>query len=224
MSACIIGNTVVLACDKFPQPAETELDLEFINFIFYLVFLAEMIIKLLANGVKFYLKNKYNLFDFIVVVISTVDLGLSNSSGNFGFGVIRALRIFRLLRVFKLAKVWKSFSYLISTVGATIRKLSYMMVLVGLFWFTYTIVGKELYAYKIAFSYEDNSALANDFDFTTHRNKAGYSPDYNFNTFLDSTISVFLVIASGGWSSVFYNAMRTPDVSQTISVFFFLSM
>lgn len=214
----------MLCFDKFPQSAETDLDLEFINFIFYLIFFCEMIIKLLANGPKYYFKNTYNRYDFIVVLISTLDLGLSNSSGTKGLGVIRALRIFRLLRVFKLAKVWKSFSYLIETVGVTIKKLSYMLFLVLLFWFTYTIIGKELYAYKLSFSYKDGSALSNDFDFTTHRFKEGYTPDYNFNTFLDSTIAAFLIIASGGWSSVFYSAMRSPDVSKFISSVYFLSL
>jgi len=224
INICIIGNTVVLALDKYPQSGDMESHLDHVNFIFYLTFLFELIIKLVANGFKFYFKNKFNCFDFIVVVISTIDLGLSFGNGNFGLSVIRTLRIFRLLRVFKLAKVWTSFSYLIATVATTISKLTVMMVLVLFFWFTYSIVGKEIYAYKISFSYADNSALENDFDYTTHRFNEGYSPDYNFNTITDSIIATFLCIASGGWSSVFYSAMRTPDVSKVITSIYFLSL
>jgi len=166
IAACIIGNTVVLSLDEFPQNTRSDLNLEFINFIFYLVFICEMVIKLTANGLSLYFRNKYNRFDFLVIVISTADLVLSNIDSSVGLGAIRAMRIFRLLRVFKLAKVWKSFSYLISTISQTVRKLSYLMALVWLFWFTYAIVGKEIYAYNMSFS-ETDMPLSEDFDFET---------------------------------------------------------
>jgi hypothetical protein len=40
------------------------------------------------------------------------------------------------------------------------------MALVWLFWFTYAIVGKEIYAYNMSFS-ETDMPLSEDFDFET---------------------------------------------------------
>jgi hypothetical protein len=70
-----------------------------------------MIIKLIGLGIKFYVKDKYNLFDFILVLISTIDIILSGLKGKklSGSKALLALRAFRLLRIFKLAKSWKSF-------------------------------------------------------------------------------------------------------------------
>ena len=141
------------------------------NLIFFIVFLSEMVIKMLANGIRLYFKNNYNVFDFVVIAISLIDMILQNLQlSNVGLSAIRALRIFRLLRVFKLAKVWKSFSYLISTITNTIKKLTYFLVLVGLFLFIYVIIGKELYAFKMSFS-ADLVPIPKDYDFTNGKFK-----------------------------------------------------
>jgi hypothetical protein len=224
ISVCIIGNTILLALDKFPKDVKQTLNYEFVNFIFFIVFVSEMVIKMLSNGFKLYFKNKYNLFDFVVILISIIDLVLQNIELHlFNLKTIRALRIFRLLRVFKLAKVWKSFSYLISTISNTIKKLSYFLVLVWLFWFTYAIIGKEFFAFKSSFT-NDLTPLKQDYDFTTGHFKEGYAPDFNFNTFLDSSITVFTCIAGGSWSTIFYDTMRSPDTSPYLTVPFFYTL
>ena len=47
------------------------------NYIFTSIFLVEMIIKLLALGIKNYFVDKFNAFDFFVVVFSCLDITLS---------------------------------------------------------------------------------------------------------------------------------------------------
>ena len=70
-----------------------------------IVFIVEMLIKLLGLGLQTYLKDRFNIFDAVIVLISTIDLvllfALSSTTG-----ALSALRGFRLLRVFKLAKSW----------------------------------------------------------------------------------------------------------------------
>ena len=63
-----------------------------------------MILKLIGYGYKDYFKDKFNLFDAFIVLVSTVDIlilysGLSNNSR--GFTVLRAFRILRLLKIVK---------------------------------------------------------------------------------------------------------------------------
>ncbi len=106
----IVANTVVLAMDRYPIAAsELEL-LEYINLTFSIIFFVEMVVKLLGLGFRAYFRDKFNTFDCVIVIISTVDIaitysGLQTEGG--GSGAISALRAFRLLRVFKLAKSWK---------------------------------------------------------------------------------------------------------------------
>ena len=49
---------------------------DFLNFIFFVVFLLEMFIKQTATGFKMYFKDNYNTFDCVVVIVSTIDLAL----------------------------------------------------------------------------------------------------------------------------------------------------
>lgn len=76
----------------------------------YWIFLIEMIIKLIGRGVKGYAVDKFNLFDCIIVVLSSVEVILSNTeSGPTAIstnGAISAFRALRLLRIFKLARFW----------------------------------------------------------------------------------------------------------------------
>ena len=49
-------------------------------------------LKLLANSPKFYFREGWNIFDFIIVTLSLVELGLESASG------ISVLRSFRLVK------------------------------------------------------------------------------------------------------------------------------
>lgn len=108
----IIANTLILALDKHPQPDAMVTGLELGNEILSWCFFTEMILKLIGLGPVIYSKDKFNLFDATIVIISLIesiiswaDVGSGVSTG----GALSAFRGVRLLRVFKLARSWKSF-------------------------------------------------------------------------------------------------------------------
>ena len=69
-----------------------------------------MIAKLIGLGVKNYAKDKFNIFDGVIVIISLVDFVLNFSVDVEGaVGILSALRGLRLLRIIKLARHWKDF-------------------------------------------------------------------------------------------------------------------
>jgi voltage-dependent calcium channel L type alpha-1D len=116
--------------------------------------------------------------------------------------VVKVLRAFRLLRVFKLAKVWKSFNYILVTIGNTISKISAFMLLLYLFIFIYTILGMQLFAYEVSF---DDSNVPIENAFADPSNIKGTQPWWNFDNFLDSSLSVFIVLANDGWTSIYFD-------------------
>ncbi|WP_299372310.1 ion transporter [uncultured Tateyamaria sp.] len=59
------------------------------------IFVAEIILKLIAYGGRFF-RNGWNLFDFVIVGIALIP-------GSAGLSVLRALRILRVLRVISVA-------------------------------------------------------------------------------------------------------------------------
>ena len=49
---------------------------------FTATFAIEAVVKLMAMSPKFYFQEGWNIFDFIIVTLSIVELGLSNVSGH----------------------------------------------------------------------------------------------------------------------------------------------
>jgi len=208
-----VANTAVLALDEHPIKHSKQRFIEIANQVFSYIFCLEMIIKLIGMGFKMYFKDRFNTFDCIVVVISMVDIALQYSpiGSSQGNGAISAMRTFRLLRVFKLAKTWKQFWNLLLTIGKTLKDISNFSVLLFLFVFTYSLLGMDLFAYKVKFNEEDQYDLED-----------GSYPDSHFNTFLEAFVSVFIVLANDGWSTIYFNHYRS--VGATSSTIFFISL
>lgn len=63
------------------------------NYVFTAIFTAEAALKLIALSPINYLKDRWNCFDIIIVVLSLVELGLANVGG------LTILRSFRLVSI-----------------------------------------------------------------------------------------------------------------------------
>ena len=59
---------------------------------FSAAFAVEAVMKMMAMSPKYYFKEGWNIFDFIIVSLSLLELGLDNVSG------LSVLRSFRLVR------------------------------------------------------------------------------------------------------------------------------
>jgi len=69
----IILNTIVLSLDGYPTPEKDILVLyNYSNQIFTLIFFLEVVIKMIGFSLRVYVKDKFNQFDFLVVVMSFV--------------------------------------------------------------------------------------------------------------------------------------------------------
>lgn len=72
----IVANTVTLALYRFDQSDRQTEVLKLLNLIFVWVFTSEMIAKLIGLGLKNYARDKFNIFDCIIVILSLVDFAL----------------------------------------------------------------------------------------------------------------------------------------------------
>ena len=131
--------------------------------------------------------------------------------------------MFRLLRVFKLAKILRSFNELIGIFFFTASKIGYLSIIVGLCIVTYAVLCMEIFAYKLSFDNE-NRPLIDDYDFNKAQFKQGHSPDFNFDTFLNSLISVFIYTTTQGWSGIYYNVARFHNIHPLLPFSFFYSL
>jgi hypothetical protein len=117
-------NTGFLAADRYPISKSEAQTIEIANLTFYCIFVVEMLIKLYAFGIRGYCRVAFNVFDGVIVLLSTVEVAITYSGGGGGDvssgGAISAFRAFRLLRVFKLAKSWKGLHLLLAKIVRTL--------------------------------------------------------------------------------------------------------
>ena len=75
----IIGNTITLSLYRFDQSKTQEYVLSILDGVFVWIFTCEMIFKLIGFGIKNYVKDRHNIFDGLIVIISLVDFSLTLS-------------------------------------------------------------------------------------------------------------------------------------------------
>ncbi|CAF1923068.1 unnamed protein product [Rotaria magnacalcarata] len=112
------------------------------NYFFTTVFTFECTLKLIAMAPAEFFKNGWNAFDFVIVSVSLIELGLANVKG------LSVLRSFRLLRVFKLAKSWQTLNRLMSIIGKSIGALGNLTFVLGIIIFIFAVMGMQLFGQK----------------------------------------------------------------------------
>ena len=117
-----------------------------------------MILKLIGMGWKGYTSDSFNIFDGVIVVLSTIEIIVSLSfPGSFvgEGGALSAFRGFRLLRVFKIARSWTSFQGLLRKIGETLKDIWSFVILLLIVIFCFSMMGMEFFSYGAFFKYYD---------------------------------------------------------------------
>lgn len=156
-------------------------------------------------NIRGYVRDRFNIFDGLIVILSLVEVILKFSSLNGlsggGFSAITAFRSLRLFRIFKLARSWYNLRLLLLAIGKTVSQIVYFMVLVVLFIIVTSLLGREFFSYKIRFDDSGNVAPKNRLFEST-------SPRENFDTFPDALITIFILLTNEGWNNITYDHMR----------------
>ena len=197
----IILNTISLAVEFDHMPQEMIDVLAIVNYVFTGIFALEMILKLIGLGFRVYIRDNFNLFDAIVVILSFVEIAVEQLTGG-GAGGLSVFRSFRLFRVFKLARSWTDLRDLLATILASLNKVSTAAVLLGIIIFIFALVGMQLYAGEFSDA---------NFD--------GDAPSAHFDNLWWSFVTVFQILTGENWNEVLYNGMH---VNGAIAVTYFL--
>ncbi|KQS30178.1 uncharacterized protein Dere_GG19319, isoform AE [Drosophila erecta] len=192
ITLCIVVNTMFMAMDHHDMNKEMERVLKSGNYFFTATFAIEATMKLMAMSPKYYFQEGWNIFDFIIVALSLLELGLEGVQG------LSVLRSFRLLRVFKLAKSWPTLNLLISIMGRTVGALGNLTFVLCIIIFIFAVMGMQLFGKN----------------YTDHKDRFpdGDLPRWNFTDFMHSFMIVFRVLC-GEWIESMWDCMYVGDVS-----------
>jgi hypothetical protein len=66
-------NTIILALDQYPIDNQRELVFDKINTVLTWCFFLEMVIKVIGLGVTHYVRDKVNVFDALIVMLTVAE-------------------------------------------------------------------------------------------------------------------------------------------------------
>jgi voltage-dependent calcium channel L type alpha-1D len=163
--------------------------LDILNLIFTAVFALEALFKIIALNPKNYFGDRWNSFDFVIVLGSFIDI-IYGKIGGTGTNII-SINFFRLFRVMRLVKLlsrgegirtllWTFMkSFQVNPRGFHFKNIEYLQalpyvaLLIVLLFFIYAVIGMQVFG-KVAL----------DDDTNIHRNN-------NFHTFPAAVLVLF---------------------------------
>ncbi|XP_065528855.1 sodium channel protein type 2 subunit alpha-like isoform X5 [Lathamus discolor] len=176
-------NMVTMMVETDDQSKEMETILSRINLVFIILFTGECVLKLISLR-HYYFTLGWNIFDFVVVILSIVGMFLAEMIEKYFvsptlFRVIRLARIGRILRLIKGAKGIRT---LLFALMMSLPALFNIGLLLFLVMFIYAIFGMSNFAYV--------------------KREVGIDDMFNFETFGNSMICLFQITTSAGWDGL----------------------
>ena len=128
--------------------------IQIFDLVFTIIFVLELMLKMVGLSVKNYFKSYFNRLDFTVVIISLLDLILFNTvlnseDSNLFIKSLKALRLFRTLR---LARIWQQFRSILKHIWQSMLDVSVFTLLLAIIVFIFAMLGMELFAHSVYYS------------------------------------------------------------------------
>uniref|UniRef100_A0AAR2JIG3 Voltage-dependent N-type calcium channel subunit alpha n=1 Tax=Pygocentrus nattereri TaxID=42514 RepID=A0AAR2JIG3_PYGNA len=192
----IAVNTVVLMMKFHKAPTPYEDMLKWLNVIFTALFTLECILKIIAFGLLNYLKEAWNIFDFVTVLGSITDIlvteiKVSNCLINLSF-----LRLFRAARLIKLLRQGYTIRILLWTFVQSFKALPYVCLLIAMLFFIYAIIGMQVFG---NIDLNEESAI-------NHHN--------NFRTFFQALMLLFRSATGEAWHDIMLSCLSEKHCDQ----------
>ena len=150
----IMINTITLAMKFYRQPEMYTEALDVLNMIFTAVFALEFVFKLAAFRFKNYFGDAWNVFDFIIVLGSFIDIVNSEVNAvkaqgtavkaSSGLISINFFRLFRVMRLVKLLSRGEGIRTLLWTFIKSFQALPYVALLIVMLFFIYAVIGMQV--------------------------------------------------------------------------------
>ncbi|KAJ8337205.1 hypothetical protein SKAU_G00384250 [Synaphobranchus kaupii] len=191
----IILNMITMMAETDEQSPRAGKILFNINLAFIGIFTIECLIKLFALRYYFFTIG-WNIFDFVVVILSIVGIVVADFSKDFlekyfvSPTLLRVIRLARIGRVLRLVRGAKGIRTLLFALMMSLPALFNIGLLLFLVMFIYAIFGMSNFAYV--------------------KKQGGIDDMFNFETFGNSLICLFQITTSAGWDSLLSPMLNNP--------------
>uniref|UniRef100_A0A8C4NFX5 Sodium channel protein n=1 Tax=Eptatretus burgeri TaxID=7764 RepID=A0A8C4NFX5_EPTBU len=176
-------NMVTMMVETDDKSTQMEKILFYINLVFIVIFTGECVLKLLSLR-YYYFTIGWNIFDFVVVILSIVGSMLSEVIEQYFVSptLFRVIRLARIGRVLRLIRGAKGIRTLLFALMMSLPALFNIGLLLFLVMFIYSIFGMSNFAYV--------------------KKENGIDDMFNFETIGNSMICLFQITTSAGWDGL----------------------
>ena len=180
----IIVNAIAIGLDTSPVLASEFAEVfRWANRGFLAIFILEAIVKMaaLAPGAHRYFKDGWNVFDFLIIVVSLIP----------ATGQLATLaRLARLLRVLRLVSALPELRLIVATLVRSIPSMAHVIALMSIIFYVYGVAGYHLF---------------HDVD-PTHWRNLGISllSLFRIVTLEDWTDIMYAAMAAKGWAWIYF--------------------
>ncbi|XP_076433469.1 sodium channel protein type 10 subunit alpha isoform X5 [Peromyscus maniculatus bairdii] len=185
-------NMITMMVETDEQSEEKTKILSRINQFFVAVFTGECVMKMFALR-QYYFTNGWNVFDFIVVILSIGSLVfsaiLTSLESYFSPTLFRVIRLARIGRILRLIRAAKGIRTLLFALMMSLPALFNIGLLLFLVMFIYSIFGMASFANVVE--------------------EAGIDDMFNFQTFGNSMLCLFQITTSAGWDGLLSPILNT---------------
>ena len=158
-----------------------------VDFLFVMIYLCELAIKLCGTGITGFAKSRWNIFEAVLVTLSTLTLFPAKESFR-----LQAGRPFRFLRIFRIVRYVDSLKKILNRIAVTLPSLIQIITLQMIFIIIYAGVATQVFA---------------DVKYGLHMNRK-----VNFETFTNSFLILFHSMTGEGWRMVMNDLkLSTPS-------------
>uniref|UniRef100_A0A1I8GT10 Voltage-dependent L-type calcium channel subunit alpha n=1 Tax=Macrostomum lignano TaxID=282301 RepID=A0A1I8GT10_9PLAT len=201
----IMFNTIALAMKFEGQPDTYSLALDYLNMIFTAIFTIEFLLKLIAFSFRNYFSDLWNVFDFIIVLGSYIDIITGKVTAGKATISINFFRLFRAMRLVKLLNRGEHLRTLLWTFIKSFQALPYVALLILMLFFIYAVIGMQMFG-KIRL------------DASTQINR-----NNNFRTFFSASLVLFRSATGEAWQEILLDCIINLFVAVIMDNFDYLT-
>ncbi|XP_070205639.1 two pore channel protein 1-like [Littorina saxatilis] len=186
-----------------------------ISIVFVCLYSVESMLKILGRGPKDYFTHGWDVFDFLVTVVSVI--GVFGELFDDSFYFILVLRPFRLLRLFKIKRRYRD---VLGTLFVLFQRLMSLIIVIVLVYYFFAIIGMEIFLGKDLRNCCKNTSVEDFYKYDNTSTQTGFYYLNNFDNLLVSGVTLFELTVVNNWFIIMGGYAKA--VSEWTRIYFML--
>ncbi|XP_042350709.1 voltage-dependent T-type calcium channel subunit alpha-1H-like [Plectropomus leopardus] len=193
MAAIIFISVLMMAFEHHNQPPYIEKLTEYSFYVFTVILIMEVLLKLVAFGALRFIQVSWNLLDLAVILVSIISIVFNKMNMAevipINPSILRVCRVLRLAQVLKAKKI----RVLLKTIISTLSQVGNICLLFTFFFFIYAALGVELFG---------------KLECTDDYPCQGLHRYANFKHFGKALLTLYQVCTGDNWSGIMKDTLR----------------